>query len=191
MKKRTLWMTGFSAGLVFFGLVLDPADRLIWNWTASAPTGLYWLSDAPFTPGRWVVVSSQSVQANWAQEHEFVGEDWPLLKQIAGGPGDEICRTGRDILINDEVVAEALIVDSSGRNLPVWDGCVRLESDELFLLTPHPASLDGRYFGPVKQTDLDGVAIPVFVARDRQGASGCKAIHADARESEANPVGQD
>lgn len=165
MKKRTLWMTGFSAGLVLFGLVFDPADRLIWNRTTSAPTGLYWLSDAPFTHGRWVVVSSQSADAKLAQGRGYVGKDWPLLKQIAGVPGDEICRTGGDILINNEVVAEALTVDSSGRNLPVWDGCVRLKSDELFLLTPHPASLDGRYFGPTNQSDLDGVAIPLFRVR--------------------------
>lgn len=166
MKKRTLWMTGFSAGLVFFGLVFDPADRLIWNRTASAPTGLYWLSDAPFTLGRWVVVSSQSAEAKWAQGRGYVGKDWPLLKQIAGVPGDEICRAGRDVFINNETVAIALSVNSAGRSLPVWDGCVRLKSDEVFLLTPHPASLDGRYFGPVKQQDLDGVAIPVFRVRD-------------------------
>ena len=190
-RKRVIGVGLLGIGLALFGAVFTPQDRLIWNRTGSAPQGLYWLSDEPFTPGRWVVVSARSAEAQWAEDHGFVGRNWPLLKQIAGFPGDEICRTGRDILINDEVVAEALIVDSSGRNLPVWDGCVRLESDELFLLTPHPASLDGRYFGPVKQTDLDGVAIPVFVARDRQGASGCKAIHADARESEANPVGQD
>ncbi|WP_162173286.1 S26 family signal peptidase [Hyphomonas pacifica] len=158
-------MTGLAAGLVLFGLVFDPADRLIWNRTASAPTGLYWLSDAPFTHGRWVVVSSQSMQATWAQQHGFVGEDWPLLKQIAGVTGDEICRTERDILINNEVAAQALTVDSSGRNLPVWDGCIRLQSDEVFLLTPHPASLDGRYFGPTNQSDLDGVAIPLFRVR--------------------------
>lgn len=166
MKTSTLWMTVLGAGLVLFGLVFDPANRLIWNRTASAPTGLYWLSDAPFTPGRWVVVSSQSADARWAQEHEFVGEDWPLLKQIAGIAGDEICRNGRDILINDALEAEALIVDSLGRNLPVWDGCVQLQSSEFFLLTAHPASLDGRYFGPIKQTDLDGVAIPLITSQD-------------------------
>lgn len=166
MKTRTLWMTGFSVGLVIFGLVFDPADRLIWNRTASAPTGLYWLSDEPFTPGRWVVVSSQSADAKWAQGRGYVGNDWPLLKQIAGVSGDEICRNGRDVLINNEIAAIALSVDSAGRNLPVWDGCVRLESDEFLLLTPHPASLDGRYFGPTNQSDLDGVAIPLFRVRD-------------------------
>ena len=166
MKKCALLMTGLGAGLVLFGLVFDPADRLIWNRTASAPTGLYWLSDAPFTHGRWVVVSSQSADAQWAECRGYVGENWPLLKQIAGVSGDEICRIGRAVSINREVVAEALTVDSTGRNLPVWNGCMRLESDEFFLLTPHPASLDGRYFGPVNQADLDGVAIPLFRVRD-------------------------
>ena len=190
---KLYWLSATAAGLsaVVAGLIFDPQARFIWNRTGSAPEGLYVLSDEPITRGVWVIVSPRSSEAEWVSKRGYIGEDWPLIKRVAALPGDEICRTGRDILIYDEVVSEALIVDSSGRNLPVWDGCVRLESDELFLLTPHPASLDGRYFGPVKQTDLDGVAIPVFVARDRQGASGCKAIHADARESEANPVGRD
>ena len=158
MKKRTLWMTGFSAGLVFFGLVLDPADRLIWNRTASAPTGLYWLSDEPFTPGRWVVVSARSAEAQWAEEHGFVGRDWPLLKQIAGLPGDEICRWDTQLLINGKVGGEARLRDSSGRDLPSWEGCMVLGQDQLFLMNAHPDSLDGRYFGPVEIHDLVGVA---------------------------------
>ena len=166
MKTRTLWMTGLAAGLVLFGLVFDPADRLIWNRTASAPTGLYWLSDAPFTHGRWVVVSSQSAVAEWAETRGYVGKDWPLLKQIAGMPGDEICRTGHEIRINNQLAAIAKPVDSSGRMLPVWEGCSVLQSDEVFVLTAHPASLDGRYFGPIKQSDLDGTAIPLMTSQD-------------------------
>ena len=171
-------MTVLGAGRVLFGLVFEPANRLIWNRTASAPTGLYWLSDEPFTHGRWVVVSSQSDSAQWAETRGYIGKDWPLLKQIAGMPGDEICRTGIEIRINSEPVAIAKVVDSSGRMLPVWEGCSVLQSNEVFLLTAHTASLDGRYFGPIKQTDLDGTAIPLIITTDRQAASVCKAIQA-------------
>ncbi len=166
MKKLSFWLTAMGVFLLVFGMVFDPLDRLIWNRTASAPTGLYWLSDGPFTPGRWVVVSSQSDDARWAAERGYIGKDWPLLKQIAAMPGDEICRNGPDIFINNQHVSTALKQDSRGRILPVWNGCHRLVGDEIFLLTPHAASLDGRYFGPTKQTDLDGVAIPVFRVRD-------------------------
>lgn len=81
-------------------------------------------------------------------------------------PGDEICRNGHEILINDQPVAIAKERDSNRRNLPTWSGCRVLQADEFFLLTPHPASLDGRYFGPIKQQDLDGVAIPLMTSED-------------------------
>ena len=38
---------GGSAALS--GLVFDPPAKFIWNRTASAPEGLYWLRDEPFT----------------------------------------------------------------------------------------------------------------------------------------------
>ena len=166
MKRLSLWLTISGISLLTFGSIFDPLDRLIWNRTASAPTGLYWLSDDPFTRDRWVVVSSQSAVAAWAEARGYVGKDWPLLKQIAGMQGDEICRTGTEVRINNQLLAVAKTVDLSGRNLPVWEGCSTLQTDEFFLLTPHPASLDGRYFGPIKQEDLDGVAIPLMISQD-------------------------
>ena len=166
MKKFSFLLTLSGISLLVFSWVFDPLDRLIWNRTASAPTGLFWLSEDPFTHGRWVVVSSQSAVAEWAETRGYVGKNWPLLKQIAGMPGDEICRAGIEIWINNQLAAIAKPVDSSGRMLPVWEGCSVLRSDEIFLLTPHPASLDGRYFGPIKQTDLDGVAIPLMTSED-------------------------
>ena len=164
MKRRALLMTGAGIGLALFGLIFSPMDRLIWNRTGSAPQGLYWLSDEPFTPGRWVVVSARSAEAQWAEEHGFVGRDWPLLKQIAGVPGDEICRFGSDILIDGERVAEAREMDSRGRALPVWEGCILLRADRFFLLNPHADSLDGRYFGAMERSDLAGVARPLMTS---------------------------
>lgn len=164
MKRRALLMTGAGIGLALFGLVFSPVERLIWNQTGSAPQGLYWLSDEPFTPGRWVVVSSQSDDAQWAEDHGFVGRNWPLLKQIAGLPGDEICRSGVEVSINGKPVATAQEGDSMGRALPVWQGCVRLDEGQVFLLAPHPDSLDGRYFGAMQRSDLVGVARPLMTS---------------------------
>ena len=164
MKRRALLMTGAGIGLALFGLIFSPMDRLIWNRTGSAPQGLYWLSDEPFTPGRWVVVSARSAEAQWAEDHGFVGRNWPLLKQIAGLPGDEICRSGAEVSINGKPVAMARERDSMGRALPVWQGCVLLDEEQVFLLAPHPDSLDGRYFGVLQRSDLVGVARPLMTS---------------------------
>lgn len=166
MKRPVLWITGAGLFLVLFGGLFDPEDHLIWNRTGSAPEGLYWRSNDPFTRGRWVIVSASSADAQWAEQQGFVGKDWPLLKRIAGTVGDEICRHGQTISINGDAVASAHLVDSSGRKLPDWQGCVRLSETEVFLLNAHPESLDGRYFGAMKLEDLDGVAIPLFQLKD-------------------------
>lgn len=157
-RNHVISVASLGIGLALFGAAFKPQDRLIWNRTGSAPQGLYWLSDEPFTLGRWVVVSSHSVDAQWAEDHGFVGRNWPLLKQIAGLPGDEICRTDMQILINGTIAGDARLQDSFGRDLPSWQGCVVLGEDQLFLMTAHPDSLDGRYFGPAEIHDLDGVA---------------------------------
>lgn len=149
-------------GSVLVGLIIltfDPQARLVWNRIGSAPKGLYWLSDGPITHGRWVVISARSGEAEWAEAHGFVGEDWPLIKQIAATPGDEVCRHGELISVNAKHVATALPVDQLGRGLPVWSGCVVLKDDDVFLLNSHPRSLDGRYFGPAKQEDVEGIAV--------------------------------
>jgi len=162
VRRGFLGVAGVGIGLALFGIAFDPSDRLIWNRTASAPIGLYWLSDAPFAHGRWVVVSASSDEAQWAQAHGFVGSEWPLLKQVVGRPGDEICRDGAVILINGLEVGAAHTDDHLGRKLPVWSGCIELQDGQYFLMNDHPESLDGRYFGPTDEADLDGVATLVL-----------------------------
>lgn len=166
MKNLTLTITVLGVLLSGFSVMCKPTERLIWNRTPSAPIGLYWRSDDPFTHGRWVIVSGQSGEARWAHARGFVGADWPLLKQIKGVPGDKICRSGAEVSVNNVVIARAMDTDSSGRKLPLWTGCHVLQSDEYFLLTSHPRSLDGRYFGVTKMEDLDGVAVPLFIVKD-------------------------
>lgn len=157
------WLSLGVGSIAIATLVLAPffgyQKRLIWNRTASAPIGLYWVKDGPITYDRWAVLSPKSDVSQWAETHGFVGENWPLLKAIAGLPGDKICRENEIILINGEVRAIALKHDDLQRELPVWRGCRMLPEDEIFLLNAHPKSLDGRYFGATKRADVDGIAV--------------------------------
>lgn len=90
-----------------------------------------------------------------------------MIKQVSGVVGDEICRHGTQISINGTLVAEALAQDTLDRSLPVWQGCHTLKDSEVFLLNPHSRSLDGRYFGVTKTSDLDGVATLLLEGSDR------------------------
>ena len=162
MKSRTLVAAATGILLAGSGLIFQVSNWLIWNRTESAPSGLYRLSGAPITLGRWVAVSADSEAARWAAAHGFTGSDWPPIKRIAALPGAKICRENTSIFIDGQRVAEALVHDQAGRILPAWSGCFRLQEDELFLLNAHPRSLDGRYFGATKLEDVDGVAVLLF-----------------------------
>jgi type IV secretory pathway protease TraF len=53
--------------------------------------------------------------------------------------------------------------DHRGRPLPVWQGCRTVANDEVFLMNwGEPASLDGRYFGPIPLTAIVGRAEPLW-----------------------------
>ena len=164
VRIAPLVMAGIGLSAIGFSMISTLPERLIWNRTGSVPEGLYWLSDEPFTKGGWVVVSARSAEAQWAELHGFVGEDWPLLKRVAGVPGDEICRDGVTILINGMPAGAALLETGDGVVLPSWSGCRRVAEYEIFLMNAHPNSLDGRYFGITSARDVEGSAIVLLCA---------------------------
>lgn len=162
MKKASLFIGVGGLTLILIGSVISPQKRVIWNRTDSAPTGIYWVQNMQPRKRDLVIVSAGSEAATWAQTHGAVGEDWPLLKSVVGQTGDRICRLNGQIFINQKLEATAQTRTSQGLKLPEWTGCRTLLKHEVFLLNPHPKSLDGRYFGPTKIDDLDGVAVLLF-----------------------------
>lgn len=144
--------------------VAPPDARLVWNRTESAPKGLYFITgDIPAT-GDWALLSANAASAAWIADEGYLGPDWPIIKRVAASEGDEICRHGNEVFINETLAAIALDADNAGKKLPQWEGCLTLETDEIFLLNNHPRSLDGRYFGAEKRDDLIGRGLLLFHA---------------------------
>ena len=135
----------------------------IWNAPASVPRGLYWIArNRPPMKGQLAILWLPRDAAQLAAQRHYLPREVPLIKPVAAGLGQQVCRAGRDISIDGRVVALALERDSVGRSLPVWSGCFRATGDRLFVLNPAvPTSFDGRYFGPVESSRVIGRAIPV------------------------------
>jgi len=131
---------------------------LVWNRTPSAPMGLYIISGGALETGAWAVVSGKAASATWIAKRRYLRSGWPIIKRVAAVSGDEICRDGETVSINNIPVAKALNTDGDARELPRWQGCFTLGADEVFLLNDHPRSLDGRYFGATKRHEIIGVA---------------------------------
>lgn len=136
-----------------------PRPLLIWNASASAPTGLY-LVTAIGNPARGERVAAR-LPAPWralAARRHYLPANVPLIKRIAAIPSDVACANDDRITVNGDVAALRLRRDGAGRPMPAWHGCRRLGAGEVLLLAAHPASFDGRYFGPSQRRDILGKA---------------------------------
>lgn len=162
--NRTALLVGAAAiFLLSIAMAVEFAPRLVWNATPSAPIGLYLVKYKAPVIGDYMLVNASGDAKELIDEREYLPRDTPLLKRVAALSGAEICRENALIYVDGVHVAGALAVDSSGRDLPQWSGCITLQSDELFLLNDHQKSLDGRYFGATKAPQIVGVAQPLFV----------------------------
>ncbi|MBB2157942.1 S26 family signal peptidase [Gluconacetobacter diazotrophicus] len=149
-----------ASALVFF----HPAPRLIWNATASTPTGLYALRPAgPLHALELVAVRPPEPIASYLGDGGFLPRGVPLLKHVMAMPGQTVCRENDAVTVDHIDVGVAKTRDHLGRPLPRWSGCHTLGAGEVFLMNPTvPDSLDGRYFGPLPVTSIVARAVPLW-----------------------------
>lgn len=163
IRRRRLLRRGLFVaticGIVLVPAAVSPTPRLVWNASASAPTGLYAVSPGAFPEaGDMVVARLPTVFRRLAAERRYLPQNVPLVKRVAAVAGDEVCAVGQAITVNGRPVAERRIFDGRGRRMPFWLGCIRLRGRQLLLLMHAPDSFDGRYFGVTEGRDIIGKA---------------------------------
>ena len=148
---------------VALGLFLCWHMGLRVNLTPSLPRGLYVL--CPGTPGRGDLAAFclKGPFADLARERGYLQHGScpsglrPLLKKVAGLPGDAIP--------NDLAVRSS---DSQGRPMPSVVPSGVVPPGMALMLADHPGSFDSRYFGLVPLDSLQRVK-PVFPFTYQQG----------------------
>jgi conjugative transfer signal peptidase TraF len=145
--------------------------KLIWNVSASVPLGLYSIEPARHLEVTdLVAVEAPEPLASFMAERRYLPRGVPLMKRVAGLPGQRVCREGAHITIDGIDMGEALARDHAGRDLPAWQGCRRIADGEVFLMNWAASdSMDGRYFGPLSTTSIIGRAIPLWTDEDGDG----------------------
>lgn len=86
----------------------------------------------------------------------------PLIKTVAALPGQHI-EIGANVTVDGRLLPSSLVRASDGEGRPITPfktGIVPLRN--LFLHSSFASSYDSRYFGPVPETGLLGLARPVF-----------------------------
>jgi conjugative transfer signal peptidase TraF len=170
-------MTGRAATLTVMALAITAvvttggrgtAPRFVWNVSGSAPTGLYRVRPAPrLAVATLAVAYPPEPLATWLADGRYLPHGVPLLKPVLALRGQTVCRAGSAITIDGHGVGAAQERDHSGRPLPVWQGCLVIGEREVFLMNPNePASLDGRYFGPIPVSAVAGRAEPLWTSAE-------------------------
>ncbi len=168
-RRRPILAFG-GIGLALLGLAaaldqgVQPAPRLIWNASASAPVGLWYIHPgARVSAGDMVLAKTPGSVRSLAAARHYIPATVPLLKRVAAMRGAVVCATDKRILIDRRLAAVRLATDPHGRPLPRWNGCGRLGHGRFFLLNAAPDSFDSRYFGPVDAAAIIGTATPLWL----------------------------
>lgn len=146
-----LALAGVGLALASFGAA---RPMFVWNFTASAPVGLYYVLGRPWTRGDWVAVRPSAELARVLARFGALERGRLLVKRVAAAEGDQVCRNGADVAINGATVARARTATSSGELLPAWTGCQTLSADQVLLLGDAEGSFDGRYFGVTPASEI-------------------------------------
>ncbi|MBN8925088.1 MAG: conjugative transfer signal peptidase TraF [Rhodospirillales bacterium] len=171
-------VTVAAGAIVMAGLAGANTVGLRFNATPSMPVGFWQMMSNPAQIRRGEVVvlcPPDTASLRMGQERGYIpsgncpGGSEPLVKPIAAVGGDVVAVSATGVVVNGRPVPDTaqLSRDSAGRPLmPIPAGVYAVAPGEMWLLSGHdPRSFDSRYFGPVPQANVQGVARPLLVLR--------------------------
>jgi conjugative transfer signal peptidase TraF len=163
-RLATMLATVLSSGTLGTSAFVDLPMTVIWNASASAPIGLYFLqADGSVDVTDLVAIMPPPPMAEFMAVRGYLPIGVPILKRILAQSGQTVCRQGLDIIVYGATVGRARERDSAGRKMPVWQGCPTVGDDEFFVMNwDVPDSVDSRYFGPLPRASVIGRARPVW-----------------------------
>ena len=176
MKRR---LERVAAALVFGGvaiLVFGAAARAAGariNTTRSIPLGLYWTSNTPVAKGVYVLFCPPERDAfEEAKARGYLGAGFCpggygyLMKRVLAAKNDTVSEGDDGVRVNGELLplSAPRRADGAGRPMPRYPAGHRTLGDhELLLMSDVSAtSFDGRYFGPIDQSQIETVIRPLM-----------------------------
>ena len=121
-------------------IVVIPRPVFVWNVSASAVIGLYFVSSkSGLERGDMAALWLPPRARRLAAERRYLPQNIAAIKRVVGVAGDSVCALGTRISVNGKWIADRRPLDGKGRRMPWWQNCKRLGKDELFLLNEEAA----------------------------------------------------
>lgn len=141
------------------------------NLTPSEPLGLWRIMplERPVDIGDLVFVCPPpgpvlafGLERGYFRRGSCPGGAGPLIKTIAALAGSRI-EVGASVVIDGPALphSELIARDGAGRPLIPWTGGI-VPASQIFVHSPFAGSYDSRYFGPIPDAGLLGLARPIF-----------------------------
>jgi conjugative transfer signal peptidase TraF len=143
------------------------------NFTPSMPLGIYRLEALPsngFARGMFVVACAPPDAADLGRRRGYLShgacphDTEPLVKVVAGVPGDEVTISARGVAVNGCMLphSRAVASDRSGRRMSRWpSGRYHLGRGQVWLYAANDRSWDSRYWGPATTANILARAVPI------------------------------
>lgn len=160
MLPSRLLILGLAA-LAAGAMTAHPSPLLIYNPSPSIPVGFYSRAAGHPRLGDFVIVHAATAAPLYVEARDFTDRTDRFIKRIAAVSGQRICAQGETVSIDGARAVHRQPRDATGGALPSWSGCITLAQDEVFLLGDSADSFDGRYWGPIHLSDIDGPWRPV------------------------------
>lgn len=143
------------------------------NTTKSIPRGLYWTSSSPASSESYVMfcpprgkVFDEAMKRGYIDSGVCPGGYGYMMKKILAAKHDVISIEGNGVFINGrfQPLSKPLKSDRENRPLPQFRvrDYVMPDTEVLLMSDVSKTSFDGRYFGPVKRSQIVQVIRPVF-----------------------------
>ena len=170
--KRTGAWHNFLLGIIlmaFLGigaLHLAHSKCLYVNHSASLARGLYLAvpSFHTYSVGDVVVYQPPQEIAVLAKERGYISQpDMPFLKKVGAIAADHYeIKPDLSFWVSSHYVGQIIAKDEEGRSMPYKIGQFFVPYGYLLPVSPHPRSLDGRYYGSIPLSDVRAKVIPIF-----------------------------
>jgi conjugative transfer signal peptidase TraF len=171
MRARVLLFLACVGGMIAGLVTIAYMGGFRLNLTPSEPLGLWRIValQRPVEVGDLVFVCPPATTSfEEARRRGYVrrglcpGGFAPLIKTVAALPGQHV-EIGANVIVDGRPLASSIVRTSDGEGRPITPfktGIVPLRN--LFLHSSFASSYDSRYFGPVPDTGLLGLARPVL-----------------------------
>ena len=170
---KRLFSIGFGVTLsVFLLSAVAYALGLRLNTTPSIPVGVYRLTDDPISKCSYVYFCPPPAPVfDMAKQRGYIGGGYcpggygHLMKKTSAAKGDVVVIGADGVHVNGLLLPLSVpaLADGAGRPLPRYQAALVLGSAEILLMADrNSSSFDGRYFGAINRTQIEGVIRPVL-----------------------------